>query len=154
MLDTAATEVAAARPLYGQADNSVCTMRRVLKGPRAMLPLDDGFIDRMCDDLNAVFDEDSFPDDAEVRELTLRLRGSLMQLVAAVPDPPEGTAPATAVDIARRLLDLEPPSSGPYLSPRVHLTRVAHLTSYLLDLFDENGVVAPVAPRDAALNAT
>lgn len=67
MVDTAPTEAAATRQFYGQADNSLATMRRVFTGLRAMLPLDGGFIDGMCDGLNAVFDEDWLPDDAEVR---------------------------------------------------------------------------------------
>ncbi|MFJ2095495.1 DUF6415 family natural product biosynthesis protein [Streptomyces sp. NPDC087901] len=95
----------------------------------------------MCDDLNRVFDEQSFPDEDQVDELTLRLRGALMRLIAAADVQRSDTQVSDAIVVARERLNQVriPTSRG--LQPKVVLVRLANAVSDLLDALSTGGLL-------------
>ncbi|MGW0964465.1 DUF6415 family natural product biosynthesis protein [Streptomyces gelaticus] len=122
------------RPAFGAVDDSTATVERVLTAlKKRKWPLPETVLDGIFEDLEWVFGEASFPDEAEIDTLVCRTRGSLMQLVAAIPDSDVEPGPVDGmVDKARSLISSTP--SGGSLGPKV-LLRLMALT--VVDLLDQ-----------------
>ncbi|MFE5089448.1 DUF6415 family natural product biosynthesis protein [Streptomyces sp. NPDC056638] len=121
------------RPVFGAVDDSTATVERVLAALKVRKwPLPETVLDGIFEDLEQVLGEQSFPDEAEVDTLLRRTRGSLMQLVAAIPDSDVGPGPVDGVVDKARSLVSSNPSGGP-LGPKVLLRRMALTVVDLLD---------------------
>ncbi|MFJ4866313.1 DUF6415 family natural product biosynthesis protein [Streptomyces sp. NPDC088748] len=105
---------------------SETTVMRVLEALRPVQA--SAVIDAIFDTLNDILGPDCIPNDDEIPDLSLRMRGYLMRLLGVVPEHGEFT---DLVRTARALLDEEVP--GGYLAVRVHLRRMALAALGLLD---------------------
>ncbi|MFD3539652.1 DUF6415 family natural product biosynthesis protein [Streptomyces sp. NPDC058662] len=101
-------------------DTSKTAVLRVLE---ALQPIRTPVLHSVFDDLERVLGPDYVPDEEETQDLTLRMRGHLMQLLAAVPEYESRRAIADLVATVRGLLDVEVP--GDYMGIRIHLRRMA-----------------------------
>lgn len=111
----------------------------VLRALEALQPIRTEALHSVLDDLERVLGPDYLPDEEEIQNLTLRMRGHLMQHLAAVPEhEPRPEASADLVATARGLLDVEVP--GDYMGIRIHLRRMALAG---LDLIGFTRVPAP-----------
>ncbi|MFF3404405.1 DUF6415 family natural product biosynthesis protein [Streptomyces sp. NPDC002659] len=114
-------------------------VERVLTGLRISVWLDSVDVDSFYDHLEAVLGEGAGPAMDEIEELTERLRGALIQLVATVVaqchHQPDAEASRT-IGRARALRAEEPPRD--FLPARGHLRRLALVTQDLLELLAED----------------
>ncbi|MFE1522207.1 DUF6415 family natural product biosynthesis protein [[Kitasatospora] papulosa] len=123
---------------WTESNTSATIARRVIGGLHRLTFSDSETVGLIAD-LNAVFNELSFPDDDQVEELTLRLRGALLRLIGAAENPylrVQSVDVFTLVDAikeARTRLDEETLSVSS-LAPRVVLVRLAWNVSDLLDV--------------------
>ncbi|MGG8410305.1 DUF6415 family natural product biosynthesis protein [Streptomyces sp. 12297] len=85
-------------------------------------------VDSIFDTLEDILGPDYIPDEDEIPDLSLRMRGYLMRLLGVVPEHEDLT---DLVKAARALLDVEVP--GDYLAVRVHMRRMALAALSLLD---------------------
>ncbi|MFD9356425.1 DUF6415 family natural product biosynthesis protein [Streptomyces sp. NPDC060031] len=111
-------------------DASETTRMRVLE---ALQPIRPSVLELIFEDLEVVLGQDYVPDEDEIQDLSLRMRGHLRQLLAVVPEYEsrlDEIAPLVAT--ARRLLDAEVPGD---LGIRAHLRRMALAGIGLLDRF-------------------
>lgn len=98
--------------------------RAVLRALEALQPIQTAALHSTHDDPERVLGPDYLPDEEEIQDLTLRLRGHLMQLLTAVPEhEPRPEASADLVATVRGLLDVEVP--GEYMGIRIHLRHMA-----------------------------
>ncbi|MFG2234902.1 DUF6415 family natural product biosynthesis protein [Streptomyces sp. NPDC048723] len=96
----------------------------VLRALEALQPIRTPVLNCLFNDLECVLGPDYVPDEEEIQDLTLRMRGHLMQLLATVPEHssrPEAIAEPVAT--VRGLLDVEVP--GDYTGIRIHLRHMA-----------------------------
>ncbi|MFE3608353.1 DUF6415 family natural product biosynthesis protein [Streptomyces goshikiensis] len=107
-------------------DASETTVIRVLEALRPVQT--PAVVDSILDTLEDILGPDHIPDEDEIPDLSLRMRGYLMRLLGVVPEH-EGLV--DLVTTARALLDVEVP--GDYLGVRVHLRRMALVALSLLD---------------------
>lgn len=121
------------RPAFGAVGNSTETVERVLAGLKTRRwPWSKTVLDGVFEDLEQVLGEQCSPDEAEVHVLLCRIRGSLMQLVAAVPDSGVGPGPVDdVIDRARHLISTA--SAEDPVGPRGLLRRMALAAVDLLD---------------------
>lgn len=108
-------------------DASETTVLRVLEALRPVQT--PTVVDSIFDALEDILGQDYIPDDDEIADLSLRMRGYLMRLLGVVPKHEDFTA---LVARARALLDVEVP--GDYMGIRVHLRRMALTALGLLEL--------------------
>ncbi|MEV7512049.1 DUF6415 family natural product biosynthesis protein [Streptomyces sp. NPDC091201] len=122
-------------------DTSEAVLLRVLEGLRRTFPPPE-VPDSTFEVLDAVLGPDHVPDEDEVPLLVMRMRGSLMELIPAVP-PHDAVKPdfAKLIATARKLLNTEPP--GDYLGIRLHLRRMAVAGLGLVDLLAPLPVPTP-----------
>lgn len=112
-------------------DASETTVLRVLE---ALRPIRTQVLDSIFDVLEDVLGQDYVPDEDVIQDLSLRMRGHLMQLLAVVPEyESRANDFADLVAIAHGLLNVEVP--GDYMGIRVHLRRMALAGLSLLDRF-------------------
>ncbi|MCX5078990.1 DUF6415 family natural product biosynthesis protein [Streptomyces sp. NBC_00424] len=98
-------------------------------------------MDSIFDALEDILGLDYVPDEDEISDLSLRMRGYLMRLVGVAPEDKDFTV---LVARARALLDVEVP--GDFIGIRVHLRRMALTALGLLDLlapFSEPSTPSP-----------
>ncbi|MFD3328584.1 DUF6415 family natural product biosynthesis protein [Streptomyces sp. NPDC058701] len=86
-------------------------------------------VDSIFDALEDILGQGYIPDDDEISDLSLRMRGYLMRLLAVAPEQDDFTEPVAR---ARALLDVDVP--GDYMGIRVHLRRMALTALALLEL--------------------
>ncbi|WP_406514481.1 DUF6415 family natural product biosynthesis protein (plasmid) [Streptomyces sp. NBC_00161] len=117
-------------------DASEATVMRVLD---ALRPVQHpAVVDSIFDVLDDILGPDYIPDEDEIPDLSLRMRGYLMRLLAVVPEDEDLT---DLVTTARDLLDVEVP--GDYLGVRLHLRRMALAALGLLDYLAPLPVPSP-----------
>ncbi|MFD3553770.1 DUF6415 family natural product biosynthesis protein [Streptomyces goshikiensis] len=108
-------------------DASETTVIRVLEALRPVQT--PAFVDSILDTLEDILGPDYIPDEDDLPDLSLRMRGYLMRLLGVVVPEHEGFT--DLVTTARALLDVEVP--GDYLGVRVHLRQMALVALSLLD---------------------
>ncbi|WP_159041344.1 DUF6415 family natural product biosynthesis protein, partial [Streptomyces sp. WM4235] len=108
-------------------DASETTVLRVLEALRPVQT--PTVVDSIFDALEDVLGLDYVPDEDEISDLSLRMRGYLMRLVGVAPEDKDFTV---LVERARALLDVEVPQD--FIGIRVHLRRMALTALGLLDL--------------------
>ncbi|MGW6859172.1 DUF6415 family natural product biosynthesis protein [Streptomyces xanthophaeus] len=107
-------------------DASETTVIRVLEALRPVQT--PGVVDSIFDTLEDILGPDYIPDEEEIPDLGLRMRGYLMRLLGVVPEHEDLTE---LIKTARALLDVDVP--GDYLAVRVHLRRMALAALSLLE---------------------
>lgn len=113
--------------LLRRSSDSGATVLRLLE---ALKPVrNPSVVDAIFDDLEDILGQDYVPDDDEIFDLSLRMRGCLMRLLGAAPEQDDFTEPVAR---ARALLDVDVP--GDYMGSRVHLRRMALTALALLEL--------------------
>lgn len=112
--------------MSGGFDVSETTIIRVLEALRPVQSSE--VVGSILDTLEDILGPDYIPDEDEIPDLSLRMRGYLMQLLGAIPDDETLT---NLVKTARALLDVEVP--GDYVAVRLHLRRMALAALGLLD---------------------
>ncbi|WP_079408416.1 DUF6415 family natural product biosynthesis protein [Streptomyces sp. 3211] len=134
----------------GIFDASEHTLLRVLEGLRRSAP-PPTVPDSVFALLDAILDPDHVPDEDVVPDLTMRMRGSLMELLPLIPEH-DATKPEfeSLIAVARRLLDEDP--AGDYLGVRLHLRRMAVAGLGLVDLLAPLPVPCPPAETAGLVN--